>query len=107
MLNPLAWLPLTVKLGSGTGGWLGQMSITLPFTAPLAEPLSLMLPLDQMSPVTLVVEVPVNTSDCPLPLQLPGLRVWIAAPNVPAGRAIAVAVAPMGTVGPAPSTCIT
>jgi hypothetical protein len=65
-----------------------------------------MLPLDQTSPVTFVVEVPVNVNDAPEPLQVPGLRVWMAAPLVPALRATAVAVALTLMVGPAPSTCI-
>src|SRR5258708_5899865 len=107
MLNPFATDPETAKFGNGLGGWLGQMSMTFPFTVPRACPLSLMLSLAQMSPVTFVVDVPVNTSDCVgPPLQLPGLNVWIAAPYVPFGRATAVAVAPTFIVEPPPSTCM-
>ena len=71
MLNPLAWDPVTVKFGSLVGGTSGQTLTTLPSIEPPAEPLSLMMPFDQTSPVTLVVEVPVNTSEGPVPLQLP------------------------------------
>src|SRR5437899_1319078 len=82
------------------------MSMTFPFTEPRADPLSPMLPSDQTSPVMFVVEVPVKTSDGPKPLQLPGLRVWIAAPFCPGGRATAVAVEPTRMVEPAPRTCM-
>src|SRR5438445_12171371 len=106
MLNPFACEPLTLKLDSADGGYVGQMSITFPFTEPEAEPLSEMLPFDQTSPVMLVVEVPVNVNEGAEPLQLPGLRVWIAAPYWPGGLATAVAVAPTRMVCPAPSTCM-
>jgi len=80
--------------------------MTLPLTEPLAEPLSVMLPLDQISPVTSVVEVPVKVNEFPEPAQPAGLSVWIAAPFDPGRRAIAVAVAVTGTEGPVPRTCI-
>src|SRR5205809_8063595 len=72
MLNPFACEPLTLKLDSADGGYVGQMSITFPFTEPEAEPLSVMLPFDQTSPVMLVVEVPVKDNEGAEPLQLPG-----------------------------------
>src|SRR2546430_14781114 len=106
MLNPFACEPLTLKLDSADGGYVGQMSITFPFTEPDAEPLSEMLPFDQTSPVMLVVEVPVNVNEGAEPLQLPGLRVWIAAPYWPGGLATAVAVAPPPLGCPAPSPCM-
>jgi hypothetical protein len=88
------------------GGYVGQTSTTFPLTEPLATPLSVMLPFDQTSPVTVVVELPVKVSEFPEPLQFPGLRVWIAAPFVPGLRASAVAVAPTSIDDPNPSTCI-
>src|SRR6266571_3850789 len=90
MLNPFACEPLTLKLDSADGGYVGQMSITFPFTEPEAEPLSVMLPFDQTSPVMLVVEVPVKDNEGAEPLQLPGLSVWIAAPYWPGGLGTAV-----------------
>ena len=109
MFQPLTWAPLTVHgLGVFSAGGAPHTSTTLPLTAPPAEALlSKMLPFDQTSPVTVVVELPWNVSDADAPLQLPGLRVWIAAPLVPVLRARAVAVAPTGMVDPNPSTCIT
>src|SRR2546423_15477364 len=104
MLKPLACEPLTLKLGSADGGYVGQMSITFPFTEPEAEPLSVMLPFDQTSPVMLVVEVPVKVNEGAEPLQLPGLRVWMAAPYWPGGLATAVAVGPPPLGLPAPRT---
>src|SRR5690349_12889355 len=106
MLKPVAWEPVTVKLGTAVGGYVGQMLITFPFTVPPAEPLSLMLPFDQTSPVMAVVEVPVNTRDGLPDAQLPGLSVCRAAPFCPGGRATAVAVAPTPMVDPNPRTCI-
>ena len=105
-MNPLACDPVTLKFGSADGGFGGQMSMTFPFTEPAADPESLMLPLDQISPVMLVVEVPVNTNEGAEPLQLPGLSVWMAAPFCPLGRATAVAVAPIRIVWPIPRTCM-
>src|SRR6266550_1568577 len=96
MLKPLACEPVTLKFGSADGGYVGQMSITFPFTEPEAEP----------SPVMLAFEVPVNVNEGAEPLQLPGLRVWISAPYWPGGLATAVAVAPTRMVCPAPSTCM-
>src|SRR5256884_9804210 len=92
MLNPFACEPLTLKLDSADGGYVGQMSITFPFTEPEAEPLSVMLPFDQTSPVMLVVEVPVKVNEGAEPLQLPGVRVWMAAPYWPGGLFTAVVV---------------
>src|SRR5262245_9393799 len=66
-----------------------------------------MLPFDQMSPVTMVFEVPWNVSELPALGQPAGLSVKIAAPLVPAFLATAVALAPIGIALPAPSTCIT
>src|SRR2546428_10531635 len=106
MLTPLACEPLTLKLDSADGGYVGQMSITSPFTEPEAEPLSEMLPFDQTSPVMLVVEVPVNVNEGAEPLQLPGLRVWIAAPYWPGCLATALAAAPTRIGSPSPSCCL-
>ena len=76
MVQPLACVPVTVKLGIGDGGMAGQMSIALPFTVPDATPLSVMLPFDHTSPVTIVVDVPVKVRELPpLPPQPAGLRV--------------------------------
>ena len=84
------------------------MSNTLPLTDPPAAPLwSKMLPLDQMSPVTVVIELPWKVSELLPPGQPSGLNVRIAVPFVSALRATAVAVAPTRMVGPEPSTCIT
>src|SRR4029077_1019722 len=84
------------------------MSMTLPLTAPPAPALlSKMLPFDQMSPVTKVCEDPWKVNDWPpLPPQPDGLRVWMAAPLVPALRATAVAAADTLIVSPEPSTCM-
>ena len=107
IVQPLARVPVTVKLGSGEGGMFGQMSMALPSTVPLACPLSVMLPLAQTSPVTEVVELPVNVKELPpLPPHPAGLNVWMAAPLVPALRATAVADAEIVNVGPAPRTCM-
>ena len=65
--RPLTWAPVTVHFGvvSGFGG-AGQMSMTLPLTVPPAEPLcSKMLPFDQMSPTTVVVELPWKMRELP------------------------------------------
>ena len=105
--QPLTWAPVTVKLGKGEGGMLGQTPLTLPSTEPLADPLSLMLPFDQTSPLTVVLELPLNVSEAAPPLHVPGLNVCMAAPFVPAFRATAVAVADTGIAGPLPSTCKT
>src|SRR5256885_16515883 len=106
MLNPLACEPLTVKLDSADGGYVGQMSITFPFTEPEAEPLSEMLPFDQTSPVMLVVEGPVNVNEGAEPLQLPGLRAWTAAPYWPGGLPTAVAGGAPPLVRPPPSRAL-
>src|SRR5450759_2664802 len=102
MVQPLAWLPVTVHgVGVPRAGGVPQVLITLPLTEPPALALwSRMLPFDQMSPVTKVFEFPWKVIDAPAPLQVPGLRVRIAAPLVPALRATAVAAAPTVTVGP-------
>src|SRR5437773_10880748 len=107
MLNPFACEPLTLKLDSADGGYVGQMSITFPFTEPEAEPLSVMLPFDKTSPVMLGVEVPLKDNEGAEPLQLPGLGVWIAAPYWPGGLATAVGLAPTRMVGPLPSPGMT
>src|SRR2546421_7243470 len=108
MFQPLTCAPLTVQgVGVLRAGDAPQTSTTFPLTAPPAEALlSRMLPFDHTSPVTWVVELPWKVNDAAVPLQLPGLRVWIAAPLVPVPRASAVAVAPIAIVGPEPSTCI-
>src|SRR6266550_3222409 len=109
MFQPLTWAPVTAQgLGVLSAGGAPHTSTTFPLTAPPAEALlSRMLPLDHTSPVTVVVELPWKVNDADVPLQLPGLSVWIAAPLVPLLRARAVAVAPIVIVGPNPRTCIT
>src|SRR5205823_7570030 len=105
--QPLTWAPVTAKLGSGDGGAAGQMSVTLPSTEPFARPLSVMLPFDHTSPLTVVVDEPVKVIELPpLPPQPAGLRVWIAAPLVPWLRATAEAVAAIAIELPAPATCM-
>src|SRR5207245_11721337 len=108
MVQPLTWAPVTVQgLGVVRAGGAPQTSTTFPLTVPPAAALlSRMLPFDQTSPVTVVVELPWKVSDAAVPLQLPGLRVWIAAPLVPVPRARAGAVAPIVIVAPYPRTCI-
>src|SRR5438270_1179020 len=108
MFHPLTCAPVTVQgLGVFRAGGVPQTSTTLPLTVPPAAALlSKMLPFDHTSPVSVVVELPWKVSDGPAPLQLPGLRVWIAAPLVPVPRARAVAVAPIVIVAPYPKTCI-
>ena len=108
MFQPLTWAPVTVQgVGVLSAGVVPQTLTTFPLTAPPAAALiSRMLPFDHTSPVTWVVELPWNVNEVAVPLQLPGLKVWIAAPLVPVPRASAVAVAPIAIVGPEPSTCI-
>src|SRR5207245_10038958 len=108
MFQPLTWAPVTVQgVGVLSAGVVPQTLTTFPLTAPPAAALiSRMLPFDNTSPVTWVVELPWNVNEVAVPLQLPGLRVWIAAPLVPVPRASAVAFAPIAIVGRAPSTCI-
>ena len=66
-------------------------------------PPPLTLPFDQTSPTRFAVPLPLKVRE----LVHEGLSVCTAAPLVPGLRASAVAVAPMPTVGPTPSTCMT
>src|SRR5260370_42024004 len=102
MVQPLACVPVTDQgVGVVRAGGGPQTSMTFPLTAPPAAALlSKTLPLDQMSPVTKVLEAPWKVSDAAVPLQVPGLRVWMAAPFVPALRATAVAAAEILMVCP-------
>src|SRR2546428_7107236 len=109
MVQPLACVPVTVQgVGVVRAGGVPQMSITLPLTEPPATALlSKMLPFDQMSPVTNVLELPWKVKDWPaFPPQPAGARVWMAAPLVPALRATAVAAADTLMVCPEPSTAM-
>src|SRR3989442_11490022 len=104
MFQPLTWAPVTVQgVGVLSAGVVPQTLTTFPLTAPPAAALiSRMPPFDRTSPVTWVVALPWNVNEVPAPLQLPGLRVCIAAPLAPAPRATAVPVAPIAIVGPHP-----
>src|SRR2546423_1164732 len=107
MFQPFTCDPVTEKLGRADGGTAGQMSVTSPSTEREAIPLSVMLPLDQMSPLTVVVEEPVKVIESPAPPPPPaGLSVWMAAPLVPLARATAGAGAAIGIGGLAPATCM-
>src|SRR5438309_5972062 len=74
MFHPFTWAPVTVQgLGVFREGGAPQTSTTFPLTVPPAAALlSKMLPFDQTSPVSDVVELPWKVSDGPDPLQLPG-----------------------------------
>src|SRR5260370_12594191 len=108
MVQPLACVPVTDQgVGVVRAGGGPQTSMTFPLTAPPAAALlSKTLPLDQMSPVTKGLEAPWTVSDAAVPLQVPGLRVWMAAPFVPALRATAVPAAEILMVCPEPTPCI-